>query len=218
MVLGMLMILSAGAAFSDDRAVTVFRNVQVLTMTDAGAIPSATVTVEDDRIVSVVTDAGEAHDGARLIDGSGKTLMPGLADMHVHYWSEAQGVLYLANSVTTLRNPWGSAATLNLDAGAKRGSYIGPHVYNSGPLMDGPEPIWGEGSLQLTTPEQAIGAVESQRATGYRAVKLYEGLTPEIYAAAVKAAKDRDMQVWTHVPEGMTVEEVVYYLGQSDAK
>ena len=75
--------------------------------------------------------------------------------------------------------------------------------------MDGPEPIWGEGSIKLTSPEQAVGAVESQRTTGYRAVKLYEGLTPEIYRAAVKAAKNRGMQVWTHVPIGMRVEEVI---------
>lgn len=63
----------------------------------------------------------------------------------------------------------------------------------------------------VTSPEQAIGAVESQRTTGYKAVKLYEGLTPEIYAAAVKAARDRKMQVYTHVPKGMTVEEIIAF-------
>ncbi len=208
-VAAVLTTSGANVTLADSRTTTVFQNVHVLTMTDAGAIANATVTVEKDRIVSVVEGVGDVPDGARVIDGTGKTLMPGLADMHVHYWSEREGVLYLANSVTTLRNLWGSATTLALDAGAKRGSFVGPHVYTSGPLMDGPEPIWGEGSVKLTTPEQAIGAVESQRSTGYRAVKLYEGLTPEIYEAAVKAAKDRDMQVWTHVPEGMSVEQVI---------
>ncbi len=193
MVAGLPMAACATPALVDDDVVSVFRNVQVLTMTDAGRIMNATVTV----------------DGARVIDGAGRTLMPGLADMHVHYGSEKEGVLYLANSVTSVRNLWGSGRTLIFDAGAKRGDLTGPHIYTSGPLMDGPEPIWGGASLQVTTPEQAIGAVESQRTTGYRAVKLYEGLPPEIYAAAVKAAKDRDMQVWTHVPEGMSVEEVI---------
>jgi len=203
------LVVCANLALADDGEVMVFQNVQVLTMTEAGAIANATVTVDGDRIVSVVEGAGDVPDGARLIDGAGKTLMPGLADMHIHYSLEHRGVLYLANSVTAVRNLSGSAQRLILDAAAKRGDVLGPHIYTSGPLMDGPDPIWGERSIKLTTPEQAIGAVESQRSTGYRAVKLYEGLTPEIYAAAVQAAKDRDMQVWTHVPDGMSVEEVI---------
>ncbi len=201
----------AAPVVASDRGTTVFRDVQVLTMTDAGVIEVASVRVAGDTIVAVVEGESEIPTGATVVDGAGMTLMPGLADMHVHYWSEVQGPLFLANSVTTLRNMWGSGATLILDAGAKHGSYAGPHVYTSGPLMDGPDPIWGQGSAMLSSPEQAIGAVESQRTTGYTAVKLYEGLTPDIYAAAVQAAQDRDMQVYTHVPEGMTIEEVLAF-------
>lgn len=196
---------------ADDDAITVFNNVRVLSMSEAGVLENAAVTVQGSKIISVNDGAGEVPGGARVIDGKGMTLMPGLADMHVHYWSEVQGPLFLSNSVTTLRNMWGSSATFMLDAGAKRGALIGPHIYTPGPLMDGPDPSWGEGSLMVTSPEQAIGAVESQRTTGYKAVKLYEGLTPEIYAAAVKAARDRKMQVYTHVPKGMTVEEIIAF-------
>ena len=188
---------------------TAFRNVQILTMTDRGALTDGTVIVDDDRIVAVVEGAADIPEDARIVDGQGKTLMPGLADMHVHTWSEKEGVLYLANSVTTVRNMWGSSQTLAIAEAARAGTFTGPNLYTPGPLMDGPEPIWGEGSISLTSPEQAVGAVESQRSTGYKAVKLYEGLTPDIYRAAVKAAKDRDLQIYTHVPGGMTVEEVI---------
>lgn len=212
--LALLVALSVAAtssvvASAEGANVIVFENVRVLTMTEHGALDNATVVIRGGSISSVGGSVGDIPDGAVLIDGSGKTLMPGLADMHVHYWSNSQGPLYLANSVTTVRNPWGSSQNFVLDARSKDGIDVSPHVYSSGPLMDGPEPIWGEGSLQLTSPEQAVGAVESQRTTGYGAVKLYEGLTPDIYRAAVKAAKDRDMQVWTHVPGGMTVEDVI---------
>ena len=206
----LLISVLVSPAMAEDTEVIVFQNVRVLTMTDAGVLEGAAVTVEGDTIAAIAAPGnGEVPDGARVVDGTGLTLMPGLADMHVHYWSEVQGPLYLANSVTTLRNMWGSGTTLNLDDAAKRGSFAGPHIYTPGPLMDGPEPIWGEGSAMLTTPDQAIGAVESQRTTGYTAVKLYEGLTPEIYAAAVSAAQERDMQVYTHVPEAMTIEDVL---------
>lgn len=208
-VVGIALAMRLDAAGTGEPARTVFQNVHVLTMAEQGALRDATVVVEGGRITRISSGPGASPVEGRIIDGRGRTLMPGLADMHVHYWSESAGPLFLSNSITTVRNPWGTAQSLILDAGAKRGVLVGPHIYSSGPLMDGPEPIWGEGSIKLTSPEQAVGAVESQRTTGYRAVKLYEGLTPEIYRAAVQAAKDRDMQVWTHVPMSMRVEDVI---------
>ncbi len=198
-------LAATGPALADD---VVFTNVSVLTMSDQGMLDEVNVTVRDGSIESI-SSGGEIADGTTVVDGTGKLLMPGLADMHVHYWSAVEGPAYLANSVTTVRNLWGSTVILTLDAEAKAGVIVAPHAYTSGPLMDGPEPIWGDASVILTSPEQAVGAVESQRKTGFRAVKLYEGLTPDIYRAAVAAAKERDMQVWTHTPNGMSVEEVI---------
>lgn len=193
----------------DSAALTVFQNVFVLTMTDQGAVHNAQVIVENGKIISVGASDSPAPAGARVIDATGKYLMPGLADMHVHYFSESEGPLFLANSVTTVRNLWGSAQTFELDAKAKAGAYWGPHIYTSGPLMDGPEPIWGAGAIEITSPEEAAGAVESQRASGYKAIKLYAKLSRESYAAAVGAAKEAKMQVWTHVPAAMSVEDVL---------
>ncbi|MEM8772307.1 MAG: amidohydrolase family protein [Pseudomonadota bacterium] len=190
------------------KAMIVFQNVRALTMTDANALEGATVVVEDGRIAAVGEDV-PIPVGARVIDGAGKTLMPGLADMHVHYFSNAEGPLYLANSITTVRNPWGTTQTATLDARAKAGLDMAPHIYYSGPLMDGPEPIWGAGSVRITSVEEVEGAIEVQRAAGFKAVKLYEGLTPEIFKAAVAAAKAADMQVWTHTPGGMTYADVI---------
>ncbi len=204
-----LACLCAAAPATAADADVLFAGARVLTMGPAGTLERAFVTVSDGRIVRVAATPPPAADELRRIEADGLVLMPGLADMHVHYFSENEGPMFLANSVTSVRNLWGSAQTLILDAKAASGTTPGPHVYTSGPLMDGPEPIWGDGSLKLTSPEQAVGAVESQRTTGYRAVKLYEGLTPEIYRAAVAAAQERDMQVWTHVPGGLDVEAVI---------
>ncbi len=196
-------------AVADDGNAVLFRDARVLTMTDRGVIDGAQVLIVGDRIAAITTDAVEPPPGARIVDAEGATLMPGLADMHVHYFNADQGPLFVANGITTVRNPWGTTESIRFDEAARRGDLVGPHIYSSGPLMDGPEPIWGEASMKITSPELAVGAVESQRATGWKAVKLYEGLTPEIYRAAVKAAKERDMQVWTHVPIGLDVEDVI---------
>ncbi len=187
---------------------TLFKQVRVITMTDAGELTRADLRVRGGRIDAIDSDL-PATGNARVIDGEGLTLMPGLADMHVHYGSEGEGALYLANSITTVRNLWGSARILALGTRAAAGVAAGPNIYTCGPLMDGPNPVWGNRSLMIDSPEQAIGAIEAQRTTGYRAVKLYEGLTPEIYRAAVQAARKRGLQVWTHTPRSMTVDEVL---------
>lgn len=201
-------------AFSWGDTGYVFENVRVLPMSGGSeqsmqTVSDQRVVVTGERIVSVGPPGGSVPPGHKLINAAGKTLMPGLADMHVHYWREDLGPLFLANGITTVRNLWGTQQTARLDEGARRGAFIGPRVYSSGPLMDGPEPIWGDNSVVLTDPVQAVGAVESQKKSGYRAVKLYEGLTPEIYRAAVKAAKKRDMQVWSHTPHGMNVNDLI---------
>ena len=127
----------------------------------------------------------------------------------VHYFSANEGPLFLANGVTAVRNLWGTSETFIHDARSKAGTTPGPHVYTSGPLMDGPEPIWGDQSVRITTPEEVVGAIDSQRAVGFTAVKLYEGLSAEAYRAAVAAAKEHDLQVYTHVPGSLTVDEVI---------
>lgn len=217
---GLLALTMAGCSYVDDGAkpsgpsntdgVFVFENVRVLTMTGGGILQNARVIVADGEIVSAgpVGDSLPPED-AEIIDGTGKTLMPGLADMHVHYFSEGEGPLYLANGVTSVRNMWGTAETLRMADRVAQGTSVGPNIYTSGPLMDGADPVWGEDAMEIASPAQAEGAVESQRASGYNAVKLYAKLTPETYAAAAAAARARDMQIWTHVPGLMTVEDVI---------
>ncbi|MEM1381390.1 MAG: amidohydrolase family protein [Pseudomonadota bacterium] len=163
----------------------------------------------DDGIIVAVGSRLKAPDDARVIDADGLVLMPGLVDMHVHHFSQEEGPLYLINGITTVRNLWGTNQTVRLDEGAKYQNYPGPRVYTPGPLMDGPEPIWGEGSLVVTSPEMARGAVRAQKAAGFTAVKLYEKLTEEIFVAAVEEAKAADMQVYAHTPLDMTVDEVI---------
>lgn len=188
----------------------VFENVSVRTMSDDEILPDRRVVVDGERIVSIdpMTSAA-AHPGATRVDGTGKVLMPGLADMHVHYFSTDAGPLFLSNGVTTVRNPWGSTQSITLDARNKSGADIGPHIYSSGPLMDGPEPIWGEGSVKITSAEEIVGAIEAQRSAGFKAIKLYEGITPEIFKVGVETAKEKGLQVWTHTPMGMTYRDVV---------
>ena len=197
-----------GLAAAQRAGVTVFENVRVLTMSDSGVLERATVVVAGDRISSVSISAAQPPAGARTIDGSGMTLLPGLADMHVHYrWADF-GPLFLINGVTTVRDTAGNAGNFTGDALAKAGAIAGPHIYASGPLMDGEPPTF-PGSFVVTSPEQARGAVGAQAAAGFRAIKLYNNLDAETFKAAVATAQSLDMQVWAHTPVALTYEDML---------
>lgn len=187
-------------------------NVRLLTMTDAAMIEEGAIAIADGIIAFAGARSGADPallEGAYRVDGRGRIVMPGLADMHTHYGGGDDGITFLANSVTTVRAPWGGLAAAAGDARVKAGVEAGPHIYFSGPLIDGPEPIWGPGAISVTAPEQAAGIVESQRASGFMAIKLYELLDADSYRAAARAAKEKGLQIWTHVPGALTLDEVI---------
>jgi imidazolonepropionase-like amidohydrolase len=200
--------LAAGFASAQEANVTVFRNVRVLTMTDAGTLRNRNVVVEGDRVLALTAAGAATPEGASVVDGRGMTLMPGLTDMHAHYNTPGYGPLFLANGVTTVRMTWGMPHSFSGDALAKAGVLAGPHIYASGPLMDGKNFSW-PGSLIVTGPAEARGAVAAQAAMGFRAVKLYHGLDAETFAAAVQAAHSFDMQVWAHTPFALTYNDML---------
>ena len=103
----------------------------------------------------------------------------------------------------------GAAVLFRFDSRAKTGGVVGPHVYTTGPLIDGPNPVWGESSVLIESPAAAEAAVDSQFATGYAGIKLYEMLSEDVFRAAVSAAKSRGMKVSSHTPGSMSVEELL---------
>lgn len=198
----------AALAASDERVV--FANIRILTMSEEGeSIENGHVVVQSGEIVAVGEGAHTPKPDEVVVDGAGATIMPGLADMHVHYWDRDDGILYLANGITTVRNLTGGGGQYRLDQLALSGTIPGPRVYTSGPLIDGDKPIRPRGSVRVSNPDQAIGAVRSQDIAGFPAVKLYERLSAESYRAAVAEAKQAKMKVFTHTPIELTVGDVL---------
>ncbi|MEM0909365.1 MAG: amidohydrolase family protein [Pseudomonadota bacterium] len=175
---------------------------------DDEVIPNGSIIIENG-VITKVSAENIVEPDLRTIDASGLTALPGLVDMHVHYWAERDGPLYIANGVTTVRNMWGAGQTIRLDHGAEAGDFIGPKVYSPGPLIDGLEPVWGDASLIVENVEQAIGAIRAQKAIGFESIKLYEKLNPEVFQASITEAKRLNMQIYTHTPQDMSITEVL---------
>ena len=175
-----------------------FVGVNVIPMNSNQVLKNQTVTVSDGRIARI----GEAENtkipnGAHRIDGKNRCLLPGLADMHVHQWREGDLPLFLANGVTTIRNMWGTSRQLVWRDMITRGQLLGPTIYTAGPILDGKPPIWNASKV-IETATEAEDEVAREKKAGYDFIKVYNGLSVEVYDAIIAAAKKRNARSWPH--------------------
>ena len=188
----------AGAA-PTQHEVTAFVDVNVVPMDRERVLEHQTVIVREGRIATIGPEGEtEVLPEARQIDGRGKYLMPGLAEMHGHLPSsdvqedvaENMMFLYVANGVTTVRGMQGDPSQNVLRARINRGEIIGPQLYLAGPPMSG---------SRVTAVEDAERLVREYKEAGFDLVKVSEDLTPEVYDAITSTAKDVGMPVVGHV-------------------
>lgn len=185
--------------------VVAFVDVHVIPMNREGVLDHQTVVVRGNRIASVGPVA-QIHlvDGATVIDGRGKYLMPGMGEMHAHLpnpgaepeLTENVLFLYVANGVTTVRGMQGALPQLDLKARLARGELLGPRLWVSGP------PLTGNAA---PTPQIGRRLVEEQQAAGFDHLKIHEGLSRATYDTIVATAKRLGMRFAGHVPDSVGV-------------
>jgi cytosine/adenosine deaminase-related metal-dependent hydrolase len=171
--------------------------------------PGQTVVIEGDRIAAVGPD-GEVTvpDGAEVVALNGKTLLPGLWDMHVHLGG-VDGLLDIAGGVTTVRDMGNDMDTLlAMKKSFDDGAAIGPRVVLAG-LVDGSGPFTSPIKDKTDTPAQAKAAVETYARHGYVQLKIYSSIKPELVPLLARAAHEHGMRVSGHVPAFMTAEQFV---------
>ena len=181
--------------------VVVFTNVNVITMESETPLMRQTVVIEND-IISNISPEGKYPKGAQLIDGSGKYLIPGLAEMHAHIPQQSEELvqetlfLYLAAGVTTIRGMLGHPRHLELRTQVAEGSILGPHIYTSGPSING-----------NTAPdtETAAQMVREHKEAGYDFLKLHPGLKREVFDVIVITAKEVGIPYAGHVSRDVGV-------------
>jgi imidazolonepropionase-like amidohydrolase len=217
-------VLVAGgcAAHADALAAAdlVIVNVNVVDVVAGMTLPGRTVTVRDGRIAGV----HEARDAAtptagRLLDGSGRYLVPGLWDMHVHFRGGVELAadnaallpLYIANGVTTVRDAGGdiTSSILEWRRSIEAGERIGPRILTSGPKLDGMTGGW-DGSIRLGSLDAVPAAVDSLQALGADYIKIYDGtIGRDVYLAIIEEAERRDLIVTGHMPMSVRFHEAV---------
>ncbi len=188
----------------------VFTHVTVIDATGAPAKPDMTVVIAGDRITALgKTEELTVPKNAQVVDATGKFLIPGLWDMHVHtLQSERTGSpevhqtffpLFIVNGVTGVRDMNGDLELLNqLQEEIAHGTLLGPRIVAAGPLVDGV--VWPFGSIAVTTETEGRQAVDSLKKLGADFVKVTNLLPRDTYFAIADETKKRGLPLAGHVP------------------
>lgn len=211
--------LTSSAGRSPRRSVTAIVNVAVVPMDREVVLSAQTVIVESGRISSI-GGVGETPipDAATVIDGTGMYVMPGLCDMHVHLVfrdvDPAHLVLYLAEGVTTVRSLSGDARNLEWRDRVSSGELVGPTILTCGPTIAAPvadtlpDDLPALPIAQMRTVEQAVAEVRRQVRDGFDLVKVYDGLDPDVYLAAIQEARGAGAYVTGHLLDALALEDI----------
>jgi imidazolonepropionase-like amidohydrolase len=189
------------------QAPLIFTHVHVIDGTGAPATSDKTVVIAGGRITAIGNAATErVPDGARVVDASGKYLIPGLWDMHVHWYDERYLDLFVANGITGIRQMFGMPLHLEWRARTWLADRFVPRQMIASPIVDGPRPIF-PGSLRAVTAEEGRQAVRQIKSGGYDFVKVYVGVPREAYLAIADEAKKQGLAFCGHVPAAVTARE-----------
>ncbi|MFA6085618.1 amidohydrolase family protein [Mucilaginibacter sp.] len=146
--------------------------------------------------------------GAQVIDATGKTIMPGLWDMHAHFEQTEWGPAYLAAGVTTVRDCGNELGFIDaIQKAIDSGKGIGPKILMAG-IIDGKGPM-SLGIIQADTKEEAIKAVDNYKARGFDQIKVYSSVKPAILKVICDEAHKVGLTVTGHIPSGMTLKSAV---------
>jgi imidazolonepropionase-like amidohydrolase len=198
------------------RADLVIAGVDVVDV-ESGRITRHTVVVRNGAIESLLAPGAAVPESTATLDGTGKFLIPGLWDMHVHLATRPEPELaekimlplFLANGIVGVRDMGGPLdRVLAIREAVKKGTVVGPRIITPGPFVDGPgdpDPMFKRAS----TPDEGSAVVRSLAASKVDFIKVQAGLSPAVHAAVVSEARRQKLTVAGHIPIAMTAGDVL---------
>ncbi len=203
----LLFLLSTIKGLTQEYAI---KNVTVIPMNKEGSLKNQDVWIENG-VIKKIMDAKKVKtgNGVAEIDGTGKYLIPGLFDMHAHFFYEqgenkntcdAELKMMLANGLTTVRIECGDPVYLDVREKKRHGTLAGPELFVVSPQFVGAWPWEGKVFAAIcTTPQEAEHAVRKFKMERYDEIKITFMVKRDVYDAIIKTAKEVGIKVTGHV-------------------
>ena len=186
---------------------TVIQNVNIFT-SEGTILYNQNVLVEE-QIIKAINPSGNTtiHKNALVIDGSGKTLLPGMFDMHTHN-DKFRGILHLAGGVTSVRDLANNKQLKQLSNQFDKNEILGPRIVTFAGIIDGPGPFANQRNV-IDNLEEGIKEIQVYKDLGYQQIKLYSSIKPEWVKPLAEKVHELDMRVSGHIPAFMDATQAI---------
>lgn len=208
--------LCTGVSLAAPAAVetTAITGVTVIPVDAPRRLEDQTVLIDEGRILAMGPAATVVvPPGSQRIDGTGRYLLPGLADMHAHIYgfntaeeaaenapmAREQLLLYAATGVTLLRDASGTPGHFRYRSKTDAGDWIGPDLFVASPIFEGERNVW-DFTVKVTEPGAVEPLVAGYAKAGYWGLKIYHTISPAVFEAVMASAERHGLPVMGHVP------------------
>lgn len=175
--------------------------------------------IKDGKIALMTDDYSGNYKADEMIEADGQYVIPGLWDMHIHFRGGEELIeenknlipLFTANGITGVREAGGdmTSTIFKWREAIEQGQMVGPHIFTSGPKLDGPGGTWA-GSIPVNTQEEAVKAVDSLINMNVDFIKLYDSrISRDAYIWILEEAKRRGIKTSGHMPFSVMLNEAV---------
>ena len=185
------------------------KNVSVFDAVQAKIITNKDVLIHNGVIQKIAQGNTIKQAESTVIDGKGKTILPGLWDMHVHFADNTDGILHMAAGVTHVRDMGNSEILLERIKQINEGKIIGPRVEIMSGFIDGAGPFAAPTGMLINNVEEGKKAIRGYAAKGYQQIKLYSSIKPEWVKPMIDEAKQIHLRVAGHIPAFMTATQAI---------
>jgi imidazolonepropionase-like amidohydrolase len=208
-------VIATASVTPQPRGVAITR-VNIVDLADGRIVPNSTVMITGQTVASVTRNSDRPA-AARVVDGRGLFLIPGLWDMHAHMEASGESSLplYVANGVTGIRDMGSNLSLiLTMREATSAGRVLGPRIFAAGPILDDAPGDWPF-RMRVKTVEDGRAAVQLLKRRGVDLIKVHDHTPRDVFFAIVEEARLQNLPVAGHVPVGVTVEEAIN-AGQGD--
>ena len=186
-----------------------FIHVRLYDSENATVLENQTVLIRQGKIVLTgLTGKLKFSPTTKVIDATGKTILPGLWDMHTHYQKES-GLSYLAGGVTHVRDMGNSSRVMEMKSAIEENKLLGPDISFLSGFIDQAGPFQGPTGAIIKSLDEGINAVDGFAKKGYGQIKLYSSIDPKWVAPLAKEAHRLNMRMCGHIPAFMLAQDAI---------